>query len=155
VTSPDSVLSRSERAFLADARRSVLATITTDGAARLVPICHVLDPERPILYTPLDDKPKEVADPYVLARVRDILREPRVSVLVEHWDEDWAYLAWLRCHGLASLLDPHGETALEQRTAVASLRLKYPQYATHRLETRPVIRIDIERATSWGPLDPV
>jgi PPOX class probable F420-dependent enzyme len=139
---------------MADARRSVLATIMTDGGARLVPICHVLDPERPVLYTPLDDKPKEVADPYVLARVRDILREPRVSVLVERWDEDWARLAWLRCHGLASLLDPHGETAPEQRTAVVSLRLKYPQYATHRLETRPVIRIDIGRATSWGSLDP-
>ena len=154
MTSPDSLLSRSERAFLADARRAVLATITADGVARLVPICHILDPEDPVLYTPLDDKPKEVADPYVLARVRDILREPGVSVLVEHWDEDWERLAWLRCHGRASLLDPHGDTADEHRTAVASLRAKYPQYATHRLESRPVIRIDIERATSWGSLDP-
>ena len=31
-----------------------------------------------------------------------------------------------------------------------ALRARYPQYADHRLEDRPVIRIAIERAASWA-----
>ena len=38
--------------------------------------------------------------------------------------------------------------------AVERLRAKYRQYATHDLESSPMIAIDIERATSWGELDP-
>lgn len=150
----DPVLSMAERAFLAAARRAVLATIAPDGRSRLVPICFVLDEARPLVYTPLDEKPKTVDQPRRLARVRDLLADPRVSVLIDRWDEDWESLAWLRCHGTASLLEWGGEDAGEHGMAVAALRSKYPQYATHRLDARPLIRIEIERATSWGALAP-
>lgn len=149
----DPVLSMAERAFLGGARRAVLATTAPDGRSRLVPICFVLDEVQPILYTPLDEKPKTVDEPRRLARVRDLLADPRVTVLVDRWDEDWARLAWLRCLGNASLLEP-GPTAdtAEHASAVTALRAKYPQYAAHRLEARPIIRIAIQHATSWGPL---
>jgi PPOX class probable F420-dependent enzyme len=143
----DPVLSPSERDLLGAARLAVLATIAPGGQPRLVPICFVLDDTRPVIYTPLDDKPKRVVERRQLARVRDVLRDPRVSVLVDRWDEDWTRLAWLRCDGTATLLEPdlpdHG-------AAVAALRAKYPQYASHRLEDRPLIRIAIERTRSWG-----
>ncbi len=128
----------------------MLATIAPDGRPRLVPICFVLDDRRSILYSPLDEKPKEAGDPHRLARVRDLLADPRVTVLVDRWDEDWTRLAWLRCHGTASLLEPAGGDATEHALAVTGLRAKYPQYATHRLEARPLIAISITRATSWG-----
>jgi PPOX class probable F420-dependent enzyme len=128
----------------------VLATVARDGRPRLVPICFVVDETRPILYSPLDDKPKVSDDARELARVRDLLRDPRVSVLVDRWDEDWSALAWLRCHGTARLLEP-GEAPEHAETSEA-LRAKYPQYASHRLDSRPIIRIEIERSTSWGPL---
>lgn len=147
----DPVLSMAERTFLAGARRAVLATIAPDGRPRLVPICFVLDDTRPVLYTPLDDKPKTVDEPTRLARVRDLLRDPRVSLLVDRWDEDWARLAWLRCDGTATLREPN---ALDHGAAVAALRAKYPQYALHRLEARPLIRVTIERTRSWGALEP-
>jgi hypothetical protein len=73
-----------------------------------------------------------------------------VSVLVERWDEDWTRLAWLRVHGSATLLEP----ADVPDGAAKRLRSKYPQYSTHDLETSPVIAIDVERATSWGALEP-
>jgi PPOX class probable F420-dependent enzyme len=149
---PDPVLSRAERTFLAAARRAVLATIAPDGRPRLVPICFVVDGERPVLYTPLDDKPKTVDEPHQLARVRDIMTDPRVSVLVDRWDEDWGRLAWLRCLGKASLLEPAADAG-EHGSAVATLRAKYRQYAAHRLEARPIVRIAIELRTSWGLLD--
>lgn len=147
----DPVLSTAERAFLADARRAVLATIAPDGRPRLVPICFVLDPTRPILWTPLDDKPKATDDPTQLARVRDVLVDPRVSVLVDRWDEDWARLAWVRCHGTASIVEAEGRAA-EHGAAVAMLRAKHLRYGSHRLEDRPIIRIAIERTVSWGAL---
>ena len=145
----DPVLTQEERSFLADARRAVLATISPDGRPRLVPICFALHPKRPALYTPIDAKPKQIDDPKELARVRDILADSRVTVLVDRWDEGWSRLAWLRCKGQATLLEP--ETT-EHARAVRGLRARYPQYATHRLEDRPIIRVTIERTTSWGAL---
>ena len=70
------VLSDLQRAFLEPARQAVLGTIAPDGRPRLVPICFVLDHDRPLLYTPIDDKPKRGDDPLALARVRDILADP-------------------------------------------------------------------------------
>jgi PPOX class probable F420-dependent enzyme len=141
------MLDDADRAFLGTARRAVLATIAPDGGARLVPVCFALAPDLPVLYTPLDDKPKRVDDPLALARVRDIRADPRVTVLVDRWDEDWSRLAWLRCHGRAELLDPG---APDHPAAVAALRGRYLQYVTHDLEARPLIVITIERVVRWA-----
>jgi hypothetical protein len=55
--------------------------------------------------------------------------------------------------GLADLVEPDdASVAGEHSGAVAALRQKYPQYETHRLEDRPLIRIAIERSRSWGNL---
>jgi PPOX class probable F420-dependent enzyme len=138
-----------ERRFLESQRRVVLVTVAPDGQPRPIPICFVLAHEAAILYTPLDDKPKATDDPRALARVRDIRRDRRVAILSDRWDEDWTRLAWLRAEGGATLLEPGPEHAL----AVAALRETYPQYATHRLDARPLIRIEIGRVTTWGALD--
>ena len=142
-------LSAPQRAFLLATRRAVLVTIAPDGRPRPVPICFVIDPARPIIWTPIDDKPKRDDDPLALARVRDIVANPRVSVLADRWEEDWTRLAWLRCDGLATLVDA---AATGHQAFVRALRAKYPQYQPHRLETRPLIRIDLLRSTSWGDL---
>lgn len=145
-----SPLSDADVALLRDARRAVLATTASDGAARLVPItfAYAGTAHEPVLYSPLDDKSKSVGDPRDLARVRDIAARSRVSVLVDHWSEDWKELSWLRLHGNARLLEPHDETA-EHAPAVALLRQKYAQYASHALEVRPLIRIAIDHARGW------
>jgi PPOX class probable F420-dependent enzyme len=150
---PTSVLDPRELAFLVAARRAILATIDPKGVPRPVPVCFIVEAvadERPRLLTPLDDKPKSTADKRALARVRDIAARPAVSVLIERWDEDWTRLAWLRLYGAATLLEPSEVS----RDAVVRLRSKYPQYATHDLESNPMIAIEVERATSWGALEP-
>ena len=142
------MLREPELRFLADARRAVLVTIDPSGLPRPVPICHVvLDG---VVFTPLDEKPKASADPLALARVRDIEARPDVVLLVDRWSEDWSTLAWLRVYGRASVVPPASDG---HAAAVAALREKYPQYAGHRLEDRPVIRIDPVRSRSWGTLD--
>lgn len=144
-----------EARFLASARRAVLATIDPNGRPRLFPVCFVLmgDDATATIYSPLDEKPKRVADPHRLARVRDLVARPEVTLLVDRWDEDWGRLGWLRIHGRAELLEPDEIAAAERATAIDALRAKYPQYADHDLEGRPLIRIGRLSAVVWGPLD--
>jgi PPOX class probable F420-dependent enzyme len=148
--------------LLLGARRIVLCTIADDGAPRPVPVCFALRDSAagaPLLYCPLDEKPKRVADPHFLARVRDIAARPSVTLLADVWDEDWDRLAWLRLYGSATILEPlvRDEPALiadrtEHEAAVSALRLRYPQYRSHDLLSRPLIRVSIARAVSWGSL---
>ena len=139
-------LTGEQASFVAQARTATLGTIAEDGRPRLVPICFVLDGD--VLYTPIDEKPKQTSDPHHLARIRDIERRADVTVLIDRWDENWDHLAWLRIDGRASLTEDPAERA----RAIAALRAKYPQYADHDLEARPLIRIAIERVRSWGDL---
>jgi PPOX class probable F420-dependent enzyme len=144
-------LSDRELELLRAARRAVLATVAPDGTPRLVPITFAVDAAHGalVVYAPIDEKRKSVSDPRRLARVRDIASRPRVALLVDEFGEDWSSLGWLRVHGEASLIGPDAESALEHAAAVRLLRAKYEQYATHALESRPIIRIETRSTTSW------
>jgi PPOX class probable F420-dependent enzyme len=140
-------------AFVAAARRATLATIAPDGHPRLVPVCFVVlespGGPGPRIFSPLDEKPKRVADPMALARVRDLSDRPTVALLVDRWDEDWTRLAWVRIDGHADLL---ALDASEHAAARAALRAKHPQYRDHALDQRPLVRIAVARVTWWGEL---
>jgi PPOX class probable F420-dependent enzyme len=149
------LLTAGQQELLAGARRAVLATVAPDGAPRLVPITFAVegaDSDVPLLYSALDEKPKSVADPRDLARVRDIVERPRVSVLVDHWSENWAQLAWLRLGGSADLLEPDTEPRAHAR-AVELLRDRYQQYLSQHLEDRPIVRIAIDSISAWSAQD--
>ena len=146
----DPLCPASQRAFLDGVQASGPGDDRPDGHPRLVPICFVVAGEPPVLYTPIDDKPKRTDDPLALARVRDIRADPRVTVLVDRWDEDWTRLAWLRCIGSATVI---AATATDHPDVIAALRAKYPPYVGHRLEVRPLIRVTIEHVTSWSAID--
>ena len=143
------MLTAEQLAFLESARTATLATIAPDGSPRLVPVCFVV--REGSLFIALDEKPKRSHDPRDLARVRDVLERPAVALLVHHWSEDWSELGWLRLRGEASLVEPDGDPDAHAKV-VAELRAKYPQYVTHRLEERPLIRIRVAGASSWGSL---
>lgn len=152
-------MSDPERAFVASARRAVLATVRPDGEPRLVPVCFVLEDVldgqgRPILYSPIDAKPKASADPRRLGRVQDLLVLPAVNLLIDRWSEDWTHLGWIRLTGRGVLLEPEPREEAEHAAAIAALRAKYPQYASHDLEHRPIIRIAIDRVQHWGDVAP-
>jgi PPOX class probable F420-dependent enzyme len=134
--------------FVADARTAVLTTLGADGRPAPVPICHVV--LEGTLYAPLDEKPKRSANPRSLARVRNLVDDPRAALLVHRWDEDWSQLAFVRMDVEGALIEPdEGGHA----TAVVALRAKYPQYVGHRLEDRPMLRFVPIRATTWGTPD--
>jgi PPOX class probable F420-dependent enzyme len=139
-------LTPADRGLLAGARTATLATIDPSGRPRLVPVCFVIDAATNATWIPLDEKPKRAADPRRLARVRDIAARPEVSLLVEHWSEDWSELAWLRLGGRARLVEPPDRAA----GIVEALRAKYPQYVDHDLAGRPMLVVDIDRIARWG-----
>lgn len=152
------VLTPTARLLLDQARRAVLGTTTADGRARLVPICYWLSDapdatRRPQVYSALDEKPKHGPDPLRLGRVRDLLARPSVALLVDHWDEAWERLAWVRLDGSATIIAPPPSDAMgeagEHARAVAGLRARYPQYHQQDLARRPLIRITVEAVTEW------
>ena len=138
--------------LLATERRGVLVTVDDEGRPRPTPFCYVAssDGDRLILHTPIDEKPKGTTAPDELPRVLDIRARPAVTILVDHWDEDWSRLAWVLLHGTASELFPSDPaTADERARASAALRERYPQYVGHDLESRPMIRIDMDSVRGW------
>jgi len=151
------ILTATERRFLESERRAILATLAPDGRARLVPVCYALSDRvdrigRPIIYTPIDEKPKKSEDPHAVARVRDLFVLPEVTLIVDRWEEDWTRLAWLRLYGSGELLEPQAHEREEHAAAVVALRTRYAQYDDHDLESRPIIRVGVERVVSWGDL---
>lgn len=77
------------RERVAAARVGRLATLDAEGRPHLVPICFVL--ERETLYSAIDEKPKRSKR---LKRLENIRRHPEVTVLVDHYEEDWTRLWW-------------------------------------------------------------
>jgi PPOX class probable F420-dependent enzyme len=140
--------------FLQAARVARLATVGQDGAPHLVPVCYALATDADTLtalYIVLDEKPKRVA-PHELRRVRNILAEPRVSLLVDRYDDgDWDNLAFVRIDGVATIVAP-GEPG--HAGALTLLRARYPQYRAMDLDGRPIIKIAPTTIRSWGTLAP-
>ena len=127
------------RERVTNARVGRLATVDADGRPHLVPICFALDGET--LYTAVDEKPKRSRR---LQRLANIRRHPDVSVIVDHYEEDWWRLWWVRLDGTASVL----EEGSEQKRGLALLTSKYDQYRAQP-PTGPVIAVQIEHWRGW------
>jgi PPOX class probable F420-dependent enzyme len=124
------------------ARVARLGTVTPDGGPHLVPVVFVLEPDRDIVWTAVDAKPKSTRS---LRRLANIATNPRVSLLVDHDDEDWTRLWWVRADGQASIrvdTDPEASSGLDALVA------KYHQYSDER-PAGPVIRIEIDTWRTW------
>lgn len=137
-----------QRQYITAARVARLATADTEGRPHVVPACFTLHDGDVV--TPLDEKSKNV-DQRELRRVQDIQANGAVSLVVDHYREDWSTLGWVQVRGTAHLVAP-GEAA--HASAIAALREKYDQYERHRLEALPIIRIVVSHVVSWGTLFP-
>ena len=129
-------------ALLREGRVGRLGTAGADGQPLVVPVCYAFDGTR--CYSAIDAKPKRTR---ALRRLANIAANPRVSLCVDHYDEDWQALRWVIVEGRAALLDPGAESA----RAVELLTAKYPQYRTLRLDaaTTATIAITPERILAW------
>ena len=130
--------------LLYESRVARLGTADRAGQPLVVPVCYVFDGR--LCFSALDSKPKRVAATE-LRRVRNIAENPRVSLTVDRYDEEWSRLCWVIVEGRADILTDGSERA----GAVDLLRDKYAQYRALGLDrdTATVIRISPERTLHW------
>lgn len=114
-----SVLPADVAEFIASARLGRLATADSAGQPLVVPFCYAWDGEA--LVSVVDAKPKRAGD---LRRVRNIRENPKVSVVIDFYDEDWRQLRWVIIQGLAEILTAGRDFA----AGIDLLLSKYPQY---------------------------
>ncbi|MGV0810449.1 TIGR03668 family PPOX class F420-dependent oxidoreductase [Mycolicibacterium boenickei] len=133
-------------AQFANAPCAVLATLGSDGAPHLVPVVFAVqlptEADTPAtIYTAVDAKPKST---HRLRRLANIDGDSRVSLLVDHYTDEWAHLWWVRADGQAAI-HHSGE---EMATGYGLLRAKYPQYERIALNG-PVITVRVTHWASW------
>ena len=147
MTPSPKVLNPEQTSFLVRQRVARLATADANGQPHAVPVCFASSPGA--IYIALDEKPKDVP-PTRLKRVRNILENPNVTLVVDRYVEDWSLLAFVMVRGVAEFIEP--ETG-EHGAAVRLLRGKYHHYERMRIEENPVIAVRPTKAASWGKLD--
>ncbi len=136
-------LTEAQVQMLSSSRTGHLATTSVDGAPHVIPVCFACGGQ--VLYSPLDRKPKRSALRR-LKRVRNILANPNVALVADHYEEDWRQLWYILVTGTAEIL----EAGPEQAAAVAMLREKYVQYRGMDIDENPVIKITPTGVVSWG-----
>jgi PPOX class probable F420-dependent enzyme len=125
---------------LAAARVARLATVGGSGQVRLVPVCFaVVDGA---IVSAVDHKPKRSP---ALARLDDVRATGRATVLVDHYDDDWTQLWWVRVGGPADVVGGDDPAAGRARTALVA---KYAQYREHP-PAGDVLRVAIDELRWW------
>jgi PPOX class probable F420-dependent enzyme len=135
------------RRRVAEARVGRLATVRPNGDPHLVPICFaVLESEGgDVIVSGTDEKPKTT---YALRRLRNIAEHSAATLLVDHYEEEWERVWWVRVDGRGRVI----EDDAERERAVAALRAKYRQYE-HIGIPGAVLAIDVDRWLGWGYVD--
>ena len=129
------------RQRVADGKVARLATVDAEGMPHVVPVCFALDGDT--IYFAVDAKPKRTTN---LKRLQNIAANPAVSVLIDHYEDDWTRLWWVRVDGNARVLGVGAE--LDRGTDL--LVSKYEQYHAARPQG-PVVAISIKRISGWSP----
>lgn len=121
------------------ARVARLATADARARPHLVPVTFAVDGD--VVVTAVDHKPKATT---ALRRLRNIRENPRVTLLVDHYEDDWSRLWWSRADGEAALAD-----AAERPDLVEQLVAKYRQYQRQR-PAGTLIVIEVHRWSGWS-----
>jgi PPOX class probable F420-dependent enzyme len=135
-----------QRRFLAGQRVARLATADAAGRPHVVPVCYALIGSS--VYFTIDEKPKK-APGARLKRLANLRANPMAALVVDRYEEDWSRLGWVMLQGAAEILESGDEHDLAQ----ASLRARYPQLVTMRIEGLPVVAVRIDDVASWGRLE--
>ncbi|HET9889477.1 MAG TPA: TIGR03668 family PPOX class F420-dependent oxidoreductase [Mycobacterium sp.] len=127
------------KACFTRSRVARLATVAPGDRPHLVPVVFAV--AGGVVYTAVDAKPKTTQR---LRRLANIESNPQVSLLVDHYADDWTQLWWVRVDGVAAVHTDGDAVDIGRRL----LRAKYPQYQTVSLDG-PVIAVAVRRWSSW------
>lgn len=134
--------------FIESQRVGRFATADAAGIPHIIPVCFACDGIS--IYIALDAKPKRVA-PRQLKRIRNLLENPNVALVLDHYSEDWNELAYVMIRGDAALVEI-GDA--EHTAAIELLRDRYQQYRTMPIHEQPVIVIRPTSVVAWGSHNP-
>jgi len=117
------------------------------GNPLILPVCFAYDGG--FIYSPIDKKPKRVSA-NKLKRVRNIIDNPNISLVIDKYVENWNKLYYVIIIGRADVIYSGGE----YKRSLKILTEKYDQYRKMGLEHlgAPVIKITPEKIISWGDL---
>ena len=129
------------RARLAAHDHGILCTVHAERGVDAVPVVYVVD-EDGYVGVPIDRvKPKAAAR---LQRERNLEKDPRATLLVDHWDrDDWSKLWWVRA-------ELRRQEVATGRAAALAARLaeRYPQYRDQPFAR--LLLLHIVGVTGWA-----
>jgi PPOX class probable F420-dependent enzyme len=129
------------RRRVGQARVGRLATVSADGQPHLVPVCFATSGD--LLVTAVDKKPKTTTQ---LKRLDNVRATPEVSLLVDHFEEDWSQLWWVRVDGRARVVEESAELDM----LLEPLHAKYRGHYGLRPPRGPAIVVDLQRWVGWS-----
>lgn len=118
-----------------------LATAGADGRPHVVPVCFAVDGDR--IVSSVDAKPKRGRD---LKRLRNVAANPRVALLVDHYEDDWTRVWWVRADGTGRVVDGGADAD----RAHDLLRAKYAPYRDGVDLLARVLVIDVDAWRGWS-----
>jgi PPOX class probable F420-dependent enzyme len=118
-----------------------MSSADTGGRPHIIPVVFAVDGDR--IYSIVDAKPKRSPR---LKRLANVAANPHVSLVVDHYAEDWATIWWARADGVAQVVD-YGP--LRDR-AIELLCRKYAQYRDPAMTFGPAVVITVNRWRGWA-----
>jgi PPOX class probable F420-dependent enzyme len=117
-----------------------LATVSPDRRPHVVPMVFALVDDT--VYSAVDAKPKRSR---ALQRVANIREEPRCALLVDHYDDDWRRLWWVRADGRGEIVDEPSPA----HPGIQALVERFRQYVDDP-PAGPLLVISVDRWTGWA-----
>jgi PPOX class probable F420-dependent enzyme len=117
-----------------------LGMLADDGAPRVQPVTYAVSGGT--LVTAVDHKPKRVSGGD-LARIRWLRANPRATLTIDHYESDWAQLAWVQAVGTVQIAE-----AGMVPDAIAALVARYEPYRT-RVPEGPVLVLRPDFLVWW------
>jgi nitroimidazol reductase NimA-like FMN-containing flavoprotein (pyridoxamine 5'-phosphate oxidase superfamily) len=124
--------------LFARSRVAYLGTVLPGGEPHVVPISPIVDLDRLVFASEIET-----------VKVRNIREDPRVSITVDEYHEDWDHLRAAIVFGEAQII----ENGFEWERWRTLLYEKYPQYPDQApIEEGSTAMIDVrpDRVVTWG-----
>ena len=137
-------LNQKTMTMIKGAKVARLATVDQKSHPYVVPVVFVFHENS--FFIPLDDKVKTV-NARKLKRVKNIEKNPNVTLLIDKYQNDWKKLFFLMIHGKATVIDEKNSKLMDKIHKL--LISKYPQYKKIGVGNS-CITIQPKKVTFWN-----
>ena len=128
------------RRLFASSAVARLSTVRPDGAPHVVPVVFTLVDDT--VYSAVDAKPKRSRR---LQRLANVRADARCAMLVDHYEDDWSRLWWVRADGHATIVDEPPPA----HPGIRALVERHPQYREDP-PSGPLLVVTVEHWSGWS-----